>query len=82
MSVAVLALVVLGQVAADTIVVRLAPEDRELTAIEELRLGSLDGPEETSLGWIAAIAVAGGSCEPVETTYGRWSAVSTTRRMS
>ncbi len=59
MSVAVLALVVLGQAAADTIVVRLAPEDRELTAIEELRLGSLDGPEETSFGWIDAIAVAG-----------------------
>ena len=48
-------------VSVDTLVVRAdnpLTGDSELTAVEELRIGSLDGPEETSFGYIDAIAVA------------------------
>jgi len=45
----------------DTLVVRadnLATGRAELRVVEELRLGSLDGPEESSFGYVDAIAVA------------------------
>ena len=44
--------------AADTLRISLSTADRPLAAVEELRLGSLEGPEETSFGWVGDIAVA------------------------
>lgn len=41
----------------DTLVVRAAVRAPTLTAVEELRLGSFDGPEETTFGYIAALGV-------------------------
>ena len=44
----------------DTLVVRADTPAMELQAVEELRIGSLDGPEESSFGYIDAVAVAPG----------------------
>lgn len=41
----------------DTVVVRAVLPPPNLTAVEEIRLGSLDGPEEATFGWVEAIAV-------------------------
>jgi hypothetical protein len=58
MSGMVLGLALAMQVAADTVVVALPGGDRMLTTVEEVRLGSLDGPEEATFGWFDNIAVA------------------------
>ena len=44
--------------ATDTLRIALPAGDRPLRAVEELRLGSLEGPEETSFGWVSDVAVA------------------------
>lgn len=53
-----LSLAIAAQVTAPgTLVVRTETEGPNLTAVPELRLGSLDGPEKTTFGLVAGIAV-------------------------
>ena len=60
-----LSLAIAAQVSApDTLVVRTETEGPNLTAVPGLRLGSLDGPEETTFGLVAGIAVGLGHHVP------------------